>query len=135
MNRNKIKIFITALILVLFGCGIFYGARADAIGTMTTYTGTGSGPDGIAFDGANMWTANYYGSSVTKIAPGGSMTTYTGTGSYPIGIAFDGTNMWTANYEGSSVTKVAPDGTMTDYEVDLYPQAIAFDGTNMWTAN
>jgi len=34
---------------------------------MTTYTGTGAAPFGIAFDGTNMWTANYSGSSVTKI--------------------------------------------------------------------
>ena len=29
-------------------------------GTMTNYTGTGSGPYGIAFDGTNMWTANLW---------------------------------------------------------------------------
>jgi hypothetical protein len=53
-----------------------------------------------------MWTANYDGSSVTKITPTGAMTTYTGTGLHPEGIAFDGTNMWTANYGGNSVTKI-----------------------------
>jgi len=105
-------------------------------GSSTTYTGTGSDPDGIAFDGTNMWTANYDGNSVTKIAPDGTMTTYTGTGSYPAGIAFDGTNMWVANEYGNSVTKIAPDGTMTTYTgTGPYPYAIAFDGTNMWTAD
>ena len=73
---------------------------------MTTYTGTGSGPYGIAFDGTNMWTADRTGSSVTKVTPAGDMTTYTGTGAGPRGIAFDGTNMWTANLDGDSVTKV-----------------------------
>jgi len=73
---------------------------------MTTYTGTGSGPYGIAFDGTNMWTANYGGSSVTKITPSGTMTTYTGTGANPLAIAFDGANMWTPNQGNNSVTKI-----------------------------
>jgi len=34
---------------------------------MINYTGTGSNPKGIAFDGTNMWTANFGGNSVSKI--------------------------------------------------------------------
>lgn len=38
-------------------------------GTMTAYSlPAGSEPYGIAFDGADMWTANEQGKSVTKIA-------------------------------------------------------------------
>ncbi|HUZ92624.1 MAG TPA: hypothetical protein VNG29_01350, partial [Candidatus Paceibacterota bacterium] len=104
--------------------------------TTTTYTGTGSGPEGIAFDGTNMWTANFGDNSVTKITPTGAMTTYTGTGSGPERIAFDGTNMWTTNNTVNSVTKVSPTGTMTTYTgTGSSPIGIAFDGTNMWTAN
>ena len=103
---------------------------------MTTYSGLGGSPYGIAFDGTNMWTANPYDSSVTKITPTGGMTTYKGTGNRPYSIAFDGTNMWTANWGDSSVTKITPTGVMTTYSgTGRYPEAIAFDGTNMWTAN
>ena len=106
---------------------------------MTTYTGTGNTPWGIAFDGTNIWTANYgnnSGNSVTKITPTGTMTTYTGTGTSPNAIAFDGTNMWTANLGDNSVTKITLTGTMTTYTgTGTGPVAIAFDGTNMWTAN
>ena len=35
---------------------------------MTTYIGTGVRPVEIAFDGVNMWTANYDNNSVTKIS-------------------------------------------------------------------
>ena len=102
---------------------------------MTTYSGTGQGPDGIAFDGTNMWTADINNSSVTKITPTGTMTTYRGTGGNPSSIAFDGTNMWTVNFD-RSVTKVTPTGVMTTYKgTGSYPSDIAFDGNNMWTAN
>jgi hypothetical protein len=103
---------------------------------MTTYSGSGNTPLAIAFDGTNMWTANTYDNSVTKITPTGSMTTYSGTGGMPVAIAFDGTNMWTANDLGFSVTKIKPNGAMTTYSgKGIQPLGIAFDGTNMWTAN
>ena len=57
-------------------------------GTMTNYTGTGSHPYEIAFDGTNMWTSNYGRNSVTKVFPNGTMTTYTGTGLWYSGNSF-----------------------------------------------
>jgi hypothetical protein len=106
--------------------------------TRILYNGTGANPDGIAFDGTNMWTTNFGASptSVTKVAPDGTMTTYTGTASYPEAIAFDGTNMWVTNYGSASVTKITPAGTMTTYAgVGTGPRGIAFDGTNMWVTS
>ena len=119
---------------------IYYAAGSvgigstSPIGTVTTYSVTGAGKYGIAFDGTNMWVANAGGNSVTQITPAGVGTTYTGTGAGPIGIAFDGINMWTANNSGS-VTKITSAGVMTTYAVTGAPQlyGIAFDGTNMWT--
>ena len=73
---------------------------------MTTYSGTGNAPNTIAFDGTNMWTANWGNNSVTKISPTGVMTTFSGTGANPATMAFDGTNMWTTNFNNNSVTKV-----------------------------
>ena len=107
----------------------------------TTYALGASSPKGIAFDGVNMWTANYGNNSVAKISPTGVATTYSiGAGTNPWGIAFDGTNMWTANYSDSSVTKISPTGVPTTYGLggvgsDMRPYTIAFDGINMWTAN
>ena len=60
----------------------------------------------IAFDGINMWTANIFDNSVTKITPIGVMTTFSGTSQNPTAIAFDGINMWTANEGDNSVTKI-----------------------------
>jgi DNA-binding beta-propeller fold protein YncE len=64
-------------------------------------------PDSIAFDGTNMWIADYYANSISEISPTGVvLATYsTGSGTEPAAIAFDGTNMWTANLN-STVSKV-----------------------------
>lgn len=104
------------------------------VGTTTTYAA--SYPIGIAFDGTNMWTANYSGNSVSKISPSGTVTTYTGTGAAPTAIAYDGANMWTANRTVNSVSKITSSGVITTYAgLGSNPHSIAFDGTNMWTAN
>ena len=103
--------------------------------TAQRFVATVDYPQDIAFDGTNMWTTNYFGSSVTKITPAGATTVYTGTGDSPNAIAFDGTNMWTANYGDGNVTKITPGGVTTSYAVSGNPEGIAFDGTNMWTAN
>ena len=96
----------------------------------------GNDPRSIAFDGTNMWVANYADNSVTKVAPNGTATDYSGTGLNPSAIAFDGTNMWTANNGDASVSKIAPNGVITTYSgTGANPGGIAFDGTNMWTAD
>jgi YVTN family beta-propeller protein len=55
-------------------------------------------PIGIAFDGANIWTANATSSDVTKIrASDGTVLATIPVGTNPFGIAFDGSNMWVTN--------------------------------------
>lgn len=114
-------------------------SKITAGGVVTAYSAGGQGPQGIAFDGANVWVTNSNNSSVVKInTQTGASTTYTGTGIGPVGIAFDGKNMWTANNGAgvNSVTKITSTGTMTTYKgTGVGPNGIAFDGTNMWTAN
>ena len=108
----------------------------------------GSNPNGVAFDGANVWVANFGtddspGNTVTKLraADGATMGTFTvGTGPYLM--AFDGANIWVTNAgtsasPGNTVTKLrASDGaTLGTFTVGTVPHGIAFDGANIWVAN
>ena len=77
----------------------------------TVYNGTpikvGSGPQGIAFDGANMWVANTGSNSVTKFRVSDEAV----LGTYPVGvnpcsIAYDGANIWVTNQLNDSVTRI-----------------------------
>ena len=101
-----------------------------------TFSGTGSQPYAITYDGNDIWTANQGDNTVTKFGLDGSVIgTYT-VGNLPSALASDGINMWVTNQSDSTVTKIAPDGTKTDYGgIGANPDGIAFDGTNMWTAN
>src|SRR4029077_3594201 len=98
-----------------------------------------SNPYGLAFDGANIWTANSEG-TVTKLrASDGAPLGNFEVGGLPTGIAFDGANMWvTDNTSNGGVTKLrASDGKILGaFRVGgQYPFWLAFDGENMWVAN
>jgi DNA-binding beta-propeller fold protein YncE len=55
----------------------------------------GSGPIGLAFDGANIWVVNQNDRTVTKLraSDGTNLGTF-GVGQTPQGAAYDGTNIW-----------------------------------------
>src|SRR3990167_5102591 len=64
-------------------------------------------PDGVAFDGANIWVANSGSNNVTKLraSDGIVLGTYA-VGYNPIGVIFDGDNIWVANSNSNSITKL-----------------------------
>ena len=67
----------------------------------------GINPQGVAFDGANIWVTNSYNNSVTKLraADGAILGTFNvGTG--PTGVAFDGANIWVTNQDSNTVSKL-----------------------------
>jgi hypothetical protein len=105
---------------------------------LTTNFDTGIGPEGIAFDGAHIWVANFSGNDVTELeaSDGALLGTFNG-GSSPVGVAFDGANIWVANSGGNNVTKLrASDGrALGSFDVGSSPVAVAFDGSDIWVAN
>jgi len=94
--------------------------------------------EGIAFDGARVWTSNHGPpGSVSIVTPGAAIpwtvTTVTTGFSSPIGALYDGANVWVADgslkkldASGAVVQTVSVGGTAR------YP---AFDGTNIWSPN
>ena len=67
----------------------------------------GEAPEGIAFDGTNIWVANYFGKSATKLlASDGTVSWTFEVVNLPYGIAYDGTNIWVASFQDNTVTKL-----------------------------
>jgi YVTN family beta-propeller protein len=117
------------------------GASTTIVGTYPPVPPPGLNPDGIAFDGTNMWAVDFSTRQLTEYGPTGTtLGPYSIAGSFQIAIAFDGTNMWVTapggGPSGDGVVEVNPSGvTINSFNVGSYPDAIAFDGTNMWIAN
>ena len=105
----------------------------------TTSFAVGAAPNGVAFDGANIWVANFSSNNVSKLrASDGAVLGTFAVGAGPSsGVAFDGANIWVTNGISNNVSKLrasdgAPLGTFT---VGTGPSGVAFDGANIWVAN
>jgi hypothetical protein len=99
----------------------------------------GSHAYGIAFDGTNLWTANFGGSVsiiTPQVAPPYPVTTVTTGFAAPTGILYDGTHIWVADAGLGELLKVDPTGailqTVSVGTGALFP---VFDGTNIWVPN
>ena len=104
----------------------------------TTSFAVGSQPYGVAFDGANIWAANFGDGTVSKIqANDGTVLGTFKVGFSPIGVTFDGANIWVSDNATNTVTKLrASDGRILGtFTVGSNPSApfwMTFDGANIW---
>jgi YVTN family beta-propeller protein len=97
----------------------------------------GSNPIGEAFDGSNIWVANFDSNNVSKINPVTDTVTATvAVGSHPQAVAFDGSSIWVANVSSNSVSKINPVTNAVTATVSVgNPDAAVFDGTSIWVAD
>jgi hypothetical protein len=105
-------------------------------GAVTVLSNTvGNAPEGIAYDGSNLWTANTSG-SVSRVAiSGGSTTTFT-TGFVNVrGILFDGTNIWVTDNDNTLKKLDANGAILQTVNVGLGPRYPVYDGINIWVPN
>jgi hypothetical protein len=108
-----------------------------ALGTGQTIA-VGNVPIALAFDGANIWVANYNDSTVQKIpVTTGVLGSPIAVGSGPRSLAFDGANIWVAITGGGTVQRipVATGVPGSPIPVGSIPIALAFDGANIWVSN
>ncbi len=99
----------------------------------------GTSPNGIAFDGANIWTANGDG-SVSIITPQATMpypVTTVRTGFELLyGILYDGAHIWVTDYDAGTLLKLDSAGNiLQSVPVGSFPLSPLFDGTNIWVPN
>ena len=109
-------------------------ATAATIGSPIS---VGSIPEGIAFDGTNLWVSNNNANTVSKINPTTASVLATVTvGQNPSGVAFDGTDVWVTYL--ASVAKIDPttDDVLGSGGNGLAgPTGLVFDGSDMWVTN
>jgi DNA-binding beta-propeller fold protein YncE len=132
------KIFITG---VTSPGSLYVIDPTQAPGTVTTAASNlGGRPDGIAFDGTNLWTANQEppGSGVSIITPQPpySVTTVSAGFNEPRGILYDGAHIWVTDVEASTLLKLDSSGNILQtVQVGNAPELPVFDGANIWVPN
>jgi YVTN family beta-propeller protein len=66
------------------------------------------GPDGLAFDGTNIWVSDANAGTVSIVDPVTKVDLQDiGVGNYPAGILFDGVNIWVANQASNTVSRIS----------------------------
>jgi DNA-binding beta-propeller fold protein YncE len=110
---------------------------AGAVTTLSS--GLGDSPQGIAYDGQRIWTANAGGSvSIITLNPTSVTNVTTGFAS-PQGIIYDGANIWVTDNIPGSVDKLrkldSSGAILLSVDVGDTPFFPAFDGTNIWVPN
>jgi hypothetical protein len=108
--------------------GSLYLARAPGP-VVVVASNLGNQPIGIAFDGMNLWTANF-GGSVSIITPKiglYTVTTVTTGFNAPYGILYDGAHLW--------ITDIGAGALLQTVTVGTSPRAPVFDGANIWVPN
>jgi hypothetical protein len=81
--------------------------------TGLSFTTGGVSPNGVAFDGANIWVTNENSNTVAKLSTTGTLlgTFSTGGSGGPFGAAFEGANIWVTNISGI-VAKLSTAGAL-----------------------
>jgi hypothetical protein len=124
--------------------GSLYRLEQNNHGYVEAFTDShalGANPQGIAFDGKRLWTANFGtgpGTGSVSIITLGPMTvTNIITGfSQPAGILYDGANIWVTDQGDDRLKKLDSDGnTLLSVSVGVNPLFPAFDGANIWVPN
>lgn len=98
----------------------------------------GNIPTGMAYDGSNVWVANYNDGTISRIDPATNTVTATVTvGSTPYAVTFDGSSLWVTNQGGGTVTKVDPatSTVATTVTVGGSPTGAVFGSSSVWVTN
>jgi hypothetical protein len=110
---------------------------AQPAGAVTTLSSAlGGNPEGIAFDGSRIWTANT-DSSVSIVSLNPTVVTTVSTGfTAPRGMLYDGSNIWVTDVVGNTLLKLNADGSIAQsLTMGQNPMFPVFDGTNIWVPN
>jgi hypothetical protein len=135
--------------------GMVFAAGATVPGSLYLIDGgvsvyasnLGAAPNGMAFDGTNLWTANIgipnpccTPGSVSIITPQNSfpfpVTTITTGFTNPAGILYDGAHIWVTDAGAGKLLKLDASGNILQtVTVGSQPLLPVFDGANIWVPN
>jgi YVTN family beta-propeller protein len=105
--------------------------------TKGTPVTVGQEPRGLAFDGSQIWVANYDSSTITRIDAVTNKVLQTITlaaNSYPASIVFDGTYVWVFGTKGYKYDKTGASKLGTPLTLSGSAWGAAFDGTSIWVS-
>lgn len=108
------------------------------LGIISEYNSPGGTPEGLAWDGTNMWSSDFGDSEIYKHNSDMTIhTTYNSPGNGVRSLAWDGTNMWSIDSDDNKIYKHNSDMTVNNsYNTpSTAPHALAWDGSRIWSSD
>jgi len=98
---------------------------------------TGTAPAAIASGGSNVWIADSFDNTLTRVAETGAITATTEVGQAPSAIAVGSDAVWVADADDDNVKRVDPrtGSVVTTIDVGRHPSGIALSPGAVWVAN
>jgi DNA-binding beta-propeller fold protein YncE len=93
-------------------------------------------PSAVLRVGDELWVANQFTGTVTRVTPDGMVIGDYPAGQKPVALAYDGQHIWVANQEAATITLLDPasGAILKSYTPGGQPAALAFDGQRIWAA-
>jgi YVTN family beta-propeller protein len=93
-------------------------------------------PTAVLRVGDDLWIANQFTGTVTRVGPDGVVIGDYPAGQKPVALAYDGQHLWVANQEAATITLLDPasGATLKSFTPGGQPAALAFDGRHIWAA-
>jgi len=127
-NPNQVALFRWWPANQVIGFSSFYDSAGTAHGL--------SRPNGMAFDGANIWISNPGNNTVMKVSASDGRFLGSSNVMSPGALAFDGQRIWANNDNSNTVTVLrASDGRpafQTPIQTQSTPKGLIWDGWTMW---
>ena len=108
----------------------------------TTYNSPSGGPSGLTWDGANIWSCDWWADKIYKHNMDATLsinTTYNSPKGLPSGLTWDGANIWSCDHTEGKIYKHSSNmNVIASYSLPLQYSGIrglTWDGTVIWSNN
>ncbi len=93
-------------------------------------------PSAVLLVGDELWVANAFTSTVTRVGRDGTIIGDYLAGQHPVALAYDDHSVWVANQDSATITQLDPasGAILNTYQPGGQPAALAFDGHHLWAA-
>jgi hypothetical protein len=109
--------------------------RWDILRPQATF-GVGTNPEGVAFDGTNIWVTNFSSFNVTKLraSDGANLGTFAVINTADA-VVYDGVNIWVGTDNGLQKIRPSDGAILGTFSVGKTFRGLVFDGANIWGTN
>jgi len=107
----------------------------NAPAVVSSFPSPGPSPQGLTFDGANLWSSDGANDRIYKLTTAGSLiSSFASPGSNPTGLAWDEANLWNTDLDSAKLYSLSTTGTvLSSFSTPgRFPSGLVWNGAGFW---